>query len=56
MRGQRLGLDWTRAAEAGMGQEVVTLLLLLLLLEAVLLHLRVQTVPLLLRHATKLYS
>lgn len=54
MRGRRLGLDWTRAAEAGMGQEVVTLLLLLL--EAVLLHLRVQTVPLLFRHATKLYS
>lgn len=56
MRGQRLRLARARAAEAGVGQEEGTLLLLLLLLEAMFLHLSVQTIPLLLGHATKLHS
>lgn len=55
MGGQRFRLIWGRAAEAGVGQEEGALLLLLLL-EAVLLDLSVQTVPLLLGHASKLHS
>lgn len=57
MGGQRLRLGRGRAAGAGVGQgEGALLLLLLLLLEAVFLHLSVQTVSLLLGHSTKLYS
>lgn len=52
LRGQRLRLALARAAEAGERQGEETLLLLL---EAMFLHLSVQTVPLLLGHATKLY-
>lgn len=51
LRGQWLRFPWAWAAKAGEGQGEETLLLL----EAMFLYLSIQTVPLLLGHATKLY-